>query len=62
MTNITQNTNAIRNANGGWTRCRICGQNVYGNWWTKYTHCFKHAWNSVLPIAELVTFCFGITK
>ncbi len=56
MKNITNNTEEIRTVNGGWTRCKICKQNVYGNWWTKYKHCLGHAsrclpWTVIMDIA-----------
>ena len=44
----------------GWTRCKICGTNVTGGFWTKYYHCVKHSWKAVMPVAELVKFCFGV--
>ena len=51
---------SMKEQRAGWTKCKICGQNVYGGFWTKYYHCLKHAWNSVMPILELVAFCFGV--
>ena len=56
MKNITMNTNEIRTANGGWTKCQICKQNVSGNWWSKYKHCLLHAcrclpWEFIFDLA-----------
>ena len=59
MKNITMNTNETRAANGGWTKCQICKQNVYGSWWDKYPHCLVHA-NRCLPWNAIMRIAFGI--
>lgn len=59
MKNITQNIEEIRSINGGWTRCRICNNDVYGNWWAKYKHCLGHA-SRCLPWEAIMGIAFGI--
>ena len=58
--NKVENKNMLQGTKGGWTRCKICGSNVTGNFAKKYAHCVKHAWNSVYSVVELVGICFGI--
>ena len=60
--NQMDNENMLKDVMGGWNKCKICGTTVTGNFAKKYAHCVKHAWNSVMPIVELVGICFGIVK
>lgn len=53
------NSTEMRNVEGGWTRCSICGQNVYGNWWAKYKHCLLHA-SRCLPWEAIMGIAFGM--
>jgi hypothetical protein len=59
MKDITANNEACREINGGWTRCRVCNKDVYGNWWTKYKHCLLHA-SRCLPWEAIMGIAFGI--
>ena len=58
--NVEVNKEMLKETKGGWNRCSICGQNVSGGFWTKYSHCVKHAWNATMPLVTLVGICFGI--
>ena len=60
MNNLKKmNEQETREMNGGWTRCRICNQNVNGNWWTQYKHCLGHA-SRCLPWDAIMSIAFGI--
>ena len=60
--NRVENENMLKEVKGGWDRCAMCGTTVRGGFWTKYGHCVKHAFNSVLSVADLVGTCFGVFK
>ena len=45
--------------NGGWTRCRICNQDVIGSWWYQFKHCLGHA-SRCLPWEAIMGLAFGI--
>lgn len=50
---------ATRSVNGGFDRCRICGQYVGGSYWNQYKHCLKHA-SRCLPWSSIMGLAFGI--
>ena len=55
----TMTNEMTRKSFAGWTKCRICKKNVYGNWWTKYKHCIGHA-SRCLPWEAIMGIAFGI--
>ena len=48
-------------ANGG-AHCRVCNSYVKDGFWNMYRHCFKHAWNAVMPFMDLISVGSDLSK